>query len=110
MRLDLLSALCAVGSEAVGEVDAAGCHGLGRHELECLALGDPLEEGLSASRDDRVHDQVELIEQAGVDEAGQQARATDHVDGFARLLPECTNLANVAYDPRRRPAWVGERL
>jgi hypothetical protein len=31
-------------------VDAAGGRGLGRHELECLALGGALEEGRSGSR------------------------------------------------------------
>ena len=52
---------------------------------------------------------MEFVEQAGVDEAGEQSRAADDVDVLARLLPEFTDLVDVADDPRRRPRRFGER-
>ena len=36
-------------------------------------------------------------------------RAADHVDRFARLLPQRAELVDVANDPRRRPGRFGER-
>jgi hypothetical protein len=57
-----------------------------------------------------VDDQAKFVEQAGVDEAGDQSRAAHDIDGLARLLPQATDLVDVVNDPRRRPARVGESL
>jgi hypothetical protein len=81
--------LVASGRESVGEVDAAARRGLGRDELARGARRSS-EQSRAGSRDDR-DDQVELVEQVGVDEAGDKSRATT-TERVARLLLRFTNL------------------
>ena len=54
------------GFEPVGESDAARCRGLRSQKLKRLSLGDPSEQGGSASYRDWVDDQAKFVEQAGV--------------------------------------------
>ena len=66
-------------------------------------LVQPREELRPASDDHRVDDQVELIEQAFIDQAREQPGAADDVHSLARLLFQCTDVVDVVNDPRRRP-------
>jgi hypothetical protein len=74
-----------------------------------VALADLVEEGPPASGEHRVHDQAKLIQQLSPYEAGHESRAADHVDRFAGLLAQCTDLVHVANDPRRRPGHLSQR-
>jgi hypothetical protein len=69
--------------EAVGNHDAPPGRGLVRNEIERPARDDCAEEARSSSDENGVHDEAKLIKQVSGDDAGDESRATDHVDGFA---------------------------
>src|SRR6187397_1558311 len=74
-----------------------------------MAPGELVGERRAARGEDRMHDQAKLVERLRVEEAGDQTRPADDVDGVARPLAQRADLVDVADDPRRWPARLGER-
>src|SRR5918998_4293551 len=76
----------------VGQVDDARRQGLGLHELQRRTLLAVLEELLAATHDDGVNHEVQLVEQAVVEQRADKPAAAGDRDVLARLLLELGDL------------------
>src|SRR5262249_14286302 len=85
MRSLALLRACPCSCFFVDEVDGAGFEWSRAHQAQMLRRGSLFEEWLPASQHQRMHDEVELVDERLAREGLRERRASRHEDILARL-------------------------